>query len=136
MSNNFVRDPAGITTDPRRVENDGAVVSPGLGRLNRARWIRGVLGRGAVGSRWRYSAVVCTNGNRRSGLLINLLSCYLRPHEHAGVVLGDINLPAGVKAAITGCRFVVVLTIGEGIMLPRQQRKSRTDSSQENGAAL
>jgi len=41
-----------------------------------------------------------------------------------------------VKSAITSCRFVVAFRIGEGIVLPCQQRQPGANSVQENTGSL
>ena len=45
MGNNFVRDPAGIAPDPRRIKSDRAVIALGFGRLHRSGWLSSRLRR-------------------------------------------------------------------------------------------
>ena len=52
MCNDFVRNPAGIAPDPRRIENNRAVIPMGLRRWNRPGGRRRPR-RGAVGAGWR-----------------------------------------------------------------------------------
>jgi hypothetical protein len=79
----------------------------------------------------RGSDGIFVNRDSRSDFLVNLPEGDLRLNEQTGVIPDHINLRAGMKPAITSCRFVVAFGIRESVLLPRQQRKSRAYSIQE-----
>src|SRR5208283_449719 len=115
MSNNLVRDPAGVASDTRRIKNHRAMITLGFG------WALFVFDFVGLGI---------------GGLLVDLSSGYLWSHEQAGVVLSDIRARARAKAAIAAYRLVVVFAISECIVLPGQQRKPIANSVQENVGSL
>ena len=65
----------------------------------------------------------CASGGRNGRLLIDLPPSHIGPDKQARVICVDIDVCAEAKAAIPTCRFVIAFGIGEGVMLPRQQRK-------------
>ena len=119
MSNNFVRDPASIAPDPRRIKSHGAVITLGFG------WLHGPVGCavGLVGPGVGEGALPVSRARGdeterspdRSGCraISGLTS---RPVSS----LSDTNLRAGMKSAITSCGFVVAFGISESVVLPRQ----------------
>ena len=73
-----------------------------------------------------------SSGDRRGGFLLDLLSCCFRLHKQASIIPSEADVGAIAKTAIACCRFVIAFRIGKGILLPGQQRKSRTNGVNEN----
>src|SRR5271165_1987071 len=126
MSNNLVRDPAGVASDTLRIKDHRAMITLGFGR--------------AVVFLFDFFFVFLFVfdfvGLGLGGLLVDLSTGYLWSHEQAGVVLSDIRARARAKAAIAAYRLVVVFAISECIVLPGQQRKPIANSVQENVGSL
>ena len=84
MSNDFICDPAGVTSNARRIKDYGAVITSGFGRLDRPGWMNGRLRWAGCG--WRRGPGPCDDWGRRSGFVVDLLARYIGPDEQAGIV--------------------------------------------------
>src|SRR5271165_5629266 len=127
MCNNFVRDPAGVASDTRRIKNHRAMITLGFGRAVVFLFVFLFVFVFVFVSLFDFVGL---------GLLVDLSSGYLWSHEQAGVVLSDIRARDRAKAAIAACRLVVAFGISKGIVLPGQQRKPIANSVQENVGGL
>ena len=69
MSNDLIRDSAGIASDARRIKDHGTMTAPGFLRLNRHVWSSNRFGR----FRWRNWAGRWDGLSRWSGFPVHLL---------------------------------------------------------------
>ena len=123
MSNDLIRDSAGVPSDTGRIKHHGAVVAFGLGGLYRAgrsgggyyRWLAGFdVAPGTV------PPPVGTGGAVSCSICFRAASGFT---SRLGIVPGNPNVGAMAETAITGCQIVIAFCISKGILLPRQERK-------------